>query len=431
MFSINTNTSAMAALASLTATAQQLSMTQNEISTGQKVSQASDNPAIYSISQTMNGDIAGLSAVSDNLSFAQSVIGVASSGAAQISSQLSTLKQTITQAQSQGLSAATMQNQVDALLQNIDAFAQSATFNGVNMLAHTGSTSLSVTQDIAGDTLAVGSQDMSTAGLGLSGLSVNQGGAELSFDSTFVPANGDSFMFADNNFNTFGSVSSYASGTGFTAQAGYTTTPTGAPTGNPPASVAQAWVFEFDDGSTAPTAVPQTIYDSTTNQVVAKVNVVSISLNSNASPMSDIGSLITAMQHAGLGVQQNTDGTVDVTGVDTTNPNWTNAVSVASGGATATAVNGTTVAINTVDNAIANANTKAAALGAASQQITGMQNFSAALSDSLTNGLGALTDADMAAESAKLQSLQTKQQLAIQSLSIANQQPQSLLSLFR
>jgi flagellin len=52
------------------------------------------------------------------------------------------------------------------------------------------------------------------------------------------------------------------------------------------------------------------------------------------------------------------------------------------------------------------------------------------LSNSLTSGLGALTDADMAAESAQLTSLQTKQQLGIQALSIANQQPQALLKLF-
>ncbi len=51
--------------------------------------------------------------------------------------------------------------------------------------------------------------------------------------------------------------------------------------------------------------------------------------------------------------------------------------------------------------------------------------------DAMNSGLGALIDADLANESARLQALQTKQQLATQSLSIANQAPQSLLSLFR
>ena len=53
------------------------------------------------------------------------------------------------------------------------------------------------------------------------------------------------------------------------------------------------------------------------------------------------------------------------------------------------------------------------------------------LQDSLTAGVGNLVDADLAKESAKLQALQTKQQLGVQALSIANQSSQSLLSLFR
>jgi flagellin len=57
--------------------------------------------------------------------------------------------------------------------------------------------------------------------------------------------------------------------------------------------------------------------------------------------------------------------------------------------------------------------------------------FNNALSDATTQGLGALVDADLAKESARLQSLQIKQQLGTQSLGIANQSPQTLLGLFR
>ncbi|WP_442857016.1 flagellin [Caulobacter sp. Root487D2Y] len=53
------------------------------------------------------------------------------------------------------------------------------------------------------------------------------------------------------------------------------------------------------------------------------------------------------------------------------------------------------------------------------------------MQDSLDAGVGNLVDADLAKESAKLQSLQTKQQLGVQALSIANQSTQSVLSLFR
>ena len=53
------------------------------------------------------------------------------------------------------------------------------------------------------------------------------------------------------------------------------------------------------------------------------------------------------------------------------------------------------------------------------------------LVDAMTSGIGGLVDADMEAASAKLQALQVQSQLGVQALSIANQAPQSLLSLFR
>ena len=94
MFSINTNLGSMAALASLTSTQQQLTDTQNAISTGLKVGAASDNPAIYAISQTMNDQISGLAAVSSNMNLAQSVLTTSQAAASAISSQLATLQNT-------------------------------------------------------------------------------------------------------------------------------------------------------------------------------------------------------------------------------------------------------------------------------------------------------------------------------------------------
>jgi flagellin len=75
--------------------------------------------------------------------------------------------------------------------------------------------------------------------------------------------------------------------------------------------------------------------------------------------------------------------------------------------------------------------TRLSNLGANLRQGEGLQNFTNQLNDSIKEGLGALVDADLAEESARLTSLQTRQQLATQSLSIANQQSQTLLSLFR
>ena len=70
-------------------------------------------------------------------------------------------------------------------------------------------------------------------------------------------------------------------------------------------------------------------------------------------------------------------------------------------------------------------------LGSASRKIDGQLSFNSKLSDVIESGIGNMVDADLAKESAKLQALQVKQQLGVQALSIANQAPQSITSLFR
>ena len=76
-------------------------------------------------------------------------------------------------------------------------------------------------------------------------------------------------------------------------------------------------------------------------------------------------------------------------------------------------------------------NAELARLGAASKRIESHNIFVGKLQDAISSGIGNMVDADLAAESAHLQSLQVKQQLGTQALSIANQTPQSILSLFR
>ncbi|CAN7164931.1 flagellin [Neorhizobium galegae] len=73
----------------------------------------------------------------------------------------------------------------------------------------------------------------------------------------------------------------------------------------------------------------------------------------------------------------------------------------------------------------------AAKLGAVSKRIDMQSDFVSKLTDSIDKGVGRLVDADMNEESTKLKALQTQQQLAIQSLSIANSDSQNILSLFR
>jgi flagellin len=87
--------------------------------------------------------------------------------------------------------------------------------------------------------------------------------------------------------------------------------------------------------------------------------------------------------------------------------------------------------VDTLTTSITNVNTVLSTLGSASRQIDSQLSFTTKLSDAVEGGIGQLVDADMAKESANLAALQTKQQLGIQALSIANKAPQALLGLFR
>jgi flagellin len=84
-----------------------------------------------------------------------------------------------------------------------------------------------------------------------------------------------------------------------------------------------------------------------------------------------------------------------------------------------------------LDTSLANVNQSLGDLGAQAKQIDAHTVFVSKLMDVLQTGVGNLVDADMAKDSARLQALQVQQQLGIQSLSIANQAPQVILSLFR
>ena len=87
--------------------------------------------------------------------------------------------------------------------------------------------------------------------------------------------------------------------------------------------------------------------------------------------------------------------------------------------------------IATIQTSLTNVDSALAKLSSGAAKFSIQATFTQNLSDTLTTGIGNLVDANMAQESAKLQSLQVKQQLGIQALSIANQAPQTILSLFQ
>ena len=96
-----------------------------------------------------------------------------------------------------------------------------------------------------------------------------------------------------------------------------------------------------------------------------------------------------------------------------------------------TTTEGAAEALTDIETFLQSAISAAAEFGSKQNRIENQNDFLSTLTDSLTVGVGALVDADLEEASARLQSLQVQQQLGVQALSIANQGPQQLLSLFR
>jgi flagellin len=104
-------------------------------------------------------------------------------------------------------------------------------------------------------------------------------------------------------------------------------------------------------------------------------------------------------------------------------------VTVKSTGTISTQTKASTM-IATIEKSLANVNSALARLSSGEKKFSIQSDFVQKLANTLTSGIGNLVDADMATESAKLQSLQVKQQLGVQALAIANSSPQVILSLF-
>ncbi|MDN4999812.1 flagellin [Bradyrhizobium sp. GCM10027634] len=148
MSSLLTNSTAMTALQTLRSVSSQLATTQTRISTGQRVSTASDNAAYWSIATSMRADNAALSAVSDSLGLSAatvdteytaltSVVGDSNGG-------LTKLQSLLVEAKTAGIDRTKIQADVTQIQQQMQATASAATFNGVNWLSTTTATPTTV-----------------------------------------------------------------------------------------------------------------------------------------------------------------------------------------------------------------------------------------------------------------------------------------------
>ena len=245
--------------------------------------------------------------------------------------------------------------------------------SSLNRTAASGSGSVTVA------TVDVNSQDVTAAGLGVNGVSITGNNSiTVTLDSAAAVADDDIFQF----------------------DVGGTT-----------------YIFEFTDGSAA--------LDSTANSTT-EVYAVVIDTATN-SAQSALGKFFAVARDAGFTVTNGESGTFTLSAGGAI----TNKSIAATIGTVAAAGADPAAQIDTLETAIDQINGFVADLGVAANRLTAQGDFVKSLSDTLTNGVSSLVDADLAEKSATLQSLQTKQQLGIQALSIANQQSGAVLALFR
>ncbi len=135
MTSIKTNSSAMTALRSLQTTNKMLEQTQNRISTGYKVSTATDNAAYWSIATTMRSDNKALATVQDALGLGSAKIDVTYTGINASIEVIDEIKSKLVASREPGIDRSKIQDEVNQLQDQLIAIADSASFSGENWLS--------------------------------------------------------------------------------------------------------------------------------------------------------------------------------------------------------------------------------------------------------------------------------------------------------
>jgi len=142
--SLLTNSAAMTALQTLRNVSSNLQTTENRISTGQRVSTASDNAAYWSIATSMRADNAALSAVSDSLGLSAATVDTEYTALTAVvgdkTGGLTKLQALLVEAKTAGIDRTKIQADITQIQQQMKGTADAATFNGVNWLSATAST---------------------------------------------------------------------------------------------------------------------------------------------------------------------------------------------------------------------------------------------------------------------------------------------------
>lgn len=406
MSSIMTNTSAMVALQTMKSINQNLSKTQSDISTGKSVATAKDNAAVWAISKVMESDVTGFKGISDSLSLGSSTVAVAQQAAETVTDLLTQMKAKIVSAQDDNVDRVKIQTDVAALRSQISSVVGAAQFNGLNLVDGSQTTvNVLSSLDRSGSGVTASSITVTAQNLAIGDYAANDVFAAGSGNAT-VSTNGDTFSMSLDN-------------------------------------TSGADVIDLQDGATAWAAgdkISITIGDKTASYTVTDADVTSG--NNTIPDLAAVGlkNAIDKLGIAGLTVDYDSanPGELSFTNAGATDlavtGQFTNAGSGGLGALSAIDVSsalGATAALGSIETMIQTSIDAAASFGSVGTRITTQMTFVGKLTDAMKTGIGSLVDTNMEEASARLQALQVQQQLATQSLSIANQQPQTLLSLFR
>ncbi|MCC2608528.1 flagellin [Neorhizobium sp. Rsf11] len=421
MASILTNINAMAALQTLRTISSDMETTQDRISTGMRVGTASDNAAYWSIATTMRSDNASLSSVQDAMGLGAAKVDTAYSGMEAAIDVVQEIKNKLVTAAEGSADKAKIQEEITQLQDQLKSIASSASFSGENWLqAEIGGAANATTGVVeAGSAITkqiVGSFTRDADG----NVAVKTVDVELDESNVLFDLSGGNAGLLDANMMK-----------GMRA-------------------------IDYDDGTTNSvqyygTVNTTAIYDTTAQWKDVGGGVFMKGDTNGVFTTGASGTYLIKVGGAYIDAVYTTEGYDFSAGATATSGvSYSLNVSVSelditklddyrNGGSSDLGMGGTNVSdedviaalTSFVDGQLEQMTSAAAKLGAVSQRIEMQQDFVSKLSDTLDKGVGRLVDADMNEESTKLKALQTQQQLAIQSLSIANSDSQNILSLFR
>jgi flagellin len=188
MSSLNTNIAAMTALQTLASTNKEMLVTQNRISTGLRVKDASDNAAYWSIATTMRSDNMAVSTVEDALGLGGATTDVAVTAMNTAIETISKIKAKLVAAREPGLDRGKIQSEITALQTELKSTAESAVFSGENWLNadSTGPTNKTIVASFSRDStgaITIGTISVDIAGTMLFDTSGN-GAGTLDSDKT-------------------------------------------------------------------------------------------------------------------------------------------------------------------------------------------------------------------------------------------------------